>query len=157
MMAKHLAKRHNVYNLVHHMFDYRPEDESPPSAVHSNANTVSSRSLPDSNAADLLDDEDDSNTSDSSKAAAGSYVAEHDRYDALQLSPGHRKRKREDLTEQEHSAYGDKLLDYFRLRKNGEAAIPPDSSDQLPARLAYRRRAAYRPTLGICHGRSRRD
>ena len=72
--------------------------------------------------------EDD--TPDNLTVASASYMAEEDRYDASQYSTGHRKRKREemiqDLTEQQHSVYGDELLDYFLLSRNEQPAIRPD-------------------------------
>ncbi len=72
--------------------------------------------------------EDD--TPDNVTVASASYMAEDDRYDMSQFSTGHRKRKREemlqDITEQQHSAYGDELLDYFLLSRNEQPSIRPD-------------------------------
>ncbi|KAK4140166.1 uncharacterized protein C8A04DRAFT_15177 [Dichotomopilus funicola] len=72
--------------------------------------------------------EDD--TPDNLTVASASYMAEDDRYDMSHFSTGHRKRKREemlqDVTEQQHSVYGDELLDYFLLSRNEQPAIRPD-------------------------------
>lgn len=57
-------------------------------------------------------------------------MAEDDRYDMAQFSTGHRKRKREemlqDITAQQHTIYGDELLDYFLLSRNEQPAMRPD-------------------------------
>lgn len=54
-------------------------------------------------------------------------MAEDDRHDMSHYSTGHRKRKREetmqDLTEQQHSLYGDELLDYFLLSKQESSVL----------------------------------
>lgn len=72
----------------------------------------------------------DDDTPDNLTIASASYMAEDDRYDMSQMSTGHRKRKREehmqDLTEQQHSVYGDELLDYFLLSRNEQPAVKPD-------------------------------
>lgn len=73
--------------------------------------------------------EDD--TPDNLTTASASYMAEDDRFDMSHMSnTGHRKRKREeelrDMTEQQHSLYGDELLDYFLLSHNEQPAIKPD-------------------------------
>ena len=76
----------------------------------------------------MLMNEDD--TPDNLTVASASYMAEDDRHDLSQFSTGHRKRKREDMihdmTEQQHSVYGDELLDYFLLSRNEHPAIRPD-------------------------------
>ncbi|KAJ2894593.1 hypothetical protein MKZ38_007391 [Zalerion maritima] len=63
-------------------------------------------------------------TPDNITVASVSYMAEDDRYDLGHHGTGHRKRKREepvhDMTEQQHSVYGDELLDYFLLSRNKE-------------------------------------
>jgi transcription factor MBP1 len=57
-------------------------------------------------------------------------MAEDDRYDVSHHSTGHRKRKREeamhDMTQQQHSVYGDALLDYFLLSRNEKPAFRPE-------------------------------
>ena len=72
--------------------------------------------------------EDD--TPDNLTVASASYMAEDDHHDVSHYSTGHRKRKREeliqDMTEQQHSMYGDELLDYFLLSRNEQPAIRPD-------------------------------
>lgn len=80
------------------------------------------------NNTDTMMGEDD--TPDNLTIASASYMAEDDRYDMSHMSTGHRKRKREehmqDLTEQQHSMYGDELLDYFLLSRNEQPAVKPD-------------------------------
>jgi len=72
----------------------------------------------------------DDDTPDNLTVASASFMAEDDRYDPSHFSTGHRKRKREemiqDMTEQQHSMYGDELLDYFLLSRNEQPAIRPD-------------------------------
>lgn len=73
--------------------------------------------------------EDD--TPDNLTNASASYMAEDDRFDMSHAShTGHRKRKREeeirDMTEQQHSLYGDELLDYFLLSHNAQPTVKPD-------------------------------
>lgn len=73
---------------------------------------------------------EDDGTPDNLTVASASYLAEEDRHDLSHFSTGHRKRKREellqDLTDQQHSVYGDELLDYFLLSRNERPAIRPD-------------------------------
>ncbi len=75
---------------------------------------------------------DGEDTPDNVTVASASYIAEDDRNDPSHYSTGHRKRKRErdeiieDLTHQQHSVYGDELLDYFLLSRNEQPAIRPD-------------------------------
>ncbi|EFW99661.1 hypothetical protein CMQ_5472 [Grosmannia clavigera kw1407] len=77
--------------------------------------------------ADVAMNEDD--TPDNLTVASVSYAAEDD-YDMSNFSAPQRKRKREDMiqdmTEQQHSVYGDELLDYFLLSRNEQPAIRPD-------------------------------
>jgi len=72
--------------------------------------------------------EDD--TPDNLTVASASYMAEDDRHDMSHYTNAHRKRKREeiiqDIAEQQHSVYGDELLDYFLLSRNEQPAIRPD-------------------------------
>lgn len=71
--------------------------------------------------------EDD--TPDNLTVASVSYAADDD-HDLSNFSVPMRKRKREemiqDMTEQQHSVYGDELLDYFLLSRNEQPAIRPD-------------------------------
>ncbi|KXH43046.1 hypothetical protein CSIM01_01800 [Colletotrichum simmondsii] len=71
----------------------------------------------------------DDDTPDNLTVASASYMGEDDRYDMSHQS-GHRKRKREeaiqDLTQQQHSVYGDELLDYFLLSRNEKPAYRPE-------------------------------
>ena len=70
---------------------------------------------------DYNDDMSRDDTPDNLTVASASFMGDDDRYDMSQ-NTGHRKRKREetiqDLTEQQHSLYGDELLDYFLLCKD---------------------------------------
>ncbi|KAJ0303163.1 hypothetical protein COL5a_005865 [Colletotrichum fioriniae] len=72
----------------------------------------------------------DDDTPDNLTVASASYMGEDDRYDMSHQSTGHRKRKREeaiqDLTQQQHSVYGDELLDYFLLSRNEKPAYRPE-------------------------------
>lgn len=77
---------------------------------------------------DTMMGEDD--TPDNLTVASASYMGEDDRFDMSHVSAGHRKRKREeqiqDMTEQQHSLYGDELLDYFLLSHNEQPAVKPE-------------------------------
>ncbi|CCF42509.1 hypothetical protein CH063_12486 [Colletotrichum higginsianum] len=72
----------------------------------------------------------DDDTPDNLTVASASYMGEDDRFDMSHHSTGHRKRKREeaihDLTQQQHSVYGDELLDYFLLSRNEKPAYRPE-------------------------------
>lgn len=72
--------------------------------------------------------EDD--TPDNLTVASASYMAEDDRLDMSYMSTGHRKRKREEqlqeMAEQQHSLYGDELLDYFLLSRNEKPTMKPE-------------------------------
>ncbi|RDA90776.1 hypothetical protein CP533_3604 [Ophiocordyceps camponoti-saundersi (nom. inval.)] len=68
----------------------------------------------------------DEDTPDNLTVASASYMADDDRYDMSHMSTGHRKRKREDLTGQQHGVYGDELLDYFLLSRNERPAVKPE-------------------------------
>jgi transcription factor MBP1 len=77
--------------------------------------------------AQLNDDE----TPDDTTVASASFLGDDDRYDMSQQSTGHRKRKRDDqaapsLTDQNHIAYSDELLDYFMLAQADESASRPE-------------------------------
>lgn len=69
-------------------------------------------------------------TPDNLTVASASFIADDDQHDMSHYSAGHRKRKREemiqDMTEQQHSVYGDELLDYFLLSRNEQPAIRPE-------------------------------
>lgn len=71
--------------------------------------------------------EDD--TPDNMTLESASFVGEDDRFDLSHPATGHRKRKRDeqqDFIYQEHSVYGDELLDYFLLSRNEQPAVKPD-------------------------------
>ncbi|KAF6816632.1 ank-repeat protein mbp1 [Colletotrichum sojae] len=79
----------------------------------------------------LMNDDD---TPDNLTVASASYMGDDDRFDMSHISTGHRKRKREevvhetihDLTQQQHSVYGDELLDYFVLSRHEKPAYRPE-------------------------------
>ncbi|KAK0652489.1 hypothetical protein B0T16DRAFT_323772 [Cercophora newfieldiana] len=72
----------------------------------------------------------DDDTPDNLTVASASYMGEDDGYDMSHFSTSRGKRKREEdvqnMTEQQHSVYGDELLDYFLLSKSEQPAIRPD-------------------------------
>lgn len=140
-----LAHRNNVYDRLRPVFEYQPGNESPPPAPRHASKPkqpkrpplpkwgASKPTRPDNTArngpnrsaaapshmdydADMGDD-----TPDNLTVASASFMGDDDRFDMSQ-NTGHRKRKREetiqDLTEQQHSLYGDELLDYFLLCKD---------------------------------------
>lgn len=67
---------------------------------------------------------------DNLTVASASYMAEDDRLDMSYMSTGHRKRKREEqmqeIADQQHSLYGDELLDYFLLSRNENMSMKPE-------------------------------
>ncbi|KAJ9144925.1 Ank-repeat protein mbp1 [Pleurostoma richardsiae] len=134
-----LAHRNNIYERLRPIFEFVPGNESPPPAPrHTSKPKAPKRPavpkwnnvpVPDDyEAGDIAINEDD--TPDNLTVASASYMGEDDRHDISHFSTGHRKRKREemiqDLTEQQHSMYGDELLDYFLLSRNEQPAIRPD-------------------------------
>lgn len=75
----------------------------------------------------------DDDIPDNLTVASASFMADDDRFDMSHMShmsTGHRKRKREeqmqDMTDQQHSLYGDELLDYFLLSRNEQPTVKPD-------------------------------
>jgi transcription factor MBP1 len=77
--------------------------------------------------AQLNDDE----TPDDTTVASASFLGEDDRYDMSQQSTGHRKRKIEEqpapnISDQNHIAYSDELLDYFMLSQADEPTNRPE-------------------------------
>ncbi|PHH82129.1 hypothetical protein CDD82_6887 [Ophiocordyceps australis] len=69
----------------------------------------------------------DDDTPDNLTIASAPNAEQDDRMDVC--STGHRKRKRDEelqMTEQQHSLYGDDLLDYFLLSQNEQCAVRPD-------------------------------
>lgn len=71
---------------------------------------------------------DEASQADDGTQDSASFMVEDDRYDMLQQSTGHRKRKREeqlaDTTQREHMLYSDDLLDYFMLSHEGPERVP---------------------------------
>lgn len=138
-----LAKRHSVYDRLRTIFEFVPGNESPPPAPRHASKPKAPKAKPplprwNSSAAPVVHDDFDhtdtmmgeDDTPDNLTIASASYMAEDDRFDMGHMSTGHRKRKREeqlhDLTEQQHSVYGDELLDYFLLSRNEQPTVKPD-------------------------------
>ncbi|KAG7151054.1 Cell division cycle-related protein res1/sct1 like [Verticillium longisporum] len=143
--GQQLAQRNNCYDRIHPIFEYTPGNESPPPAPrHTSkpkapkrpavpkwpvAPTASQETF---DAGDSMMHDDD--TPDNITIASASYMGEDDRFDMSQQqqpTTGHRKRKREeaaiqDMTQQQHSVYGDELLDYFLLSRNEKPAHRPE-------------------------------
>jgi transcription factor MBP1 len=137
-----LAKRHSVYDRLKPIFEYVAGNESPPPAPRHASKPKAPKSKPplpkwngvpppvheDFENSDALMADDD--TPDNLTVASASYMAEDDRFDMSHASTGHRRRKREeqlqDLTDQQHSLYGDELLDYFLLSQNEQTTMKPE-------------------------------
>lgn len=145
-----LARRNNVYDLLHPVFEYRAGNESPPPAPRHTSRpkqpkkpsvpkwnaSKSSQTKPATLAAsraaaaaaaaappriDYDHEASRDDTPDNLTVASASFMGDDDRFD-MGHNTAHAKRKREetiqDLTEQQHSLYGDELLDYFLLCKD---------------------------------------
>ncbi|KAI0179419.1 ANK-repeat protein MBP1 [Hypoxylon sp. FL1284] len=138
--GEHLAQRNNVYDRLRPIFEYVPGPQSPPPAPRHASKPKAPRKpavpkwgpppppQPDlENASQQLNEDD---TPDNVTVASASYMGEDDRHDLSHYSTSQRKRKREeaiqDLTEQQHSLFGDELLDYFLLSKQEGQGIRPE-------------------------------
>ncbi|KAI0473207.1 ANK-repeat protein MBP1 [Xylariaceae sp. FL0804] len=138
--GEQLAHRNNVYDRLRPIFEFIPGSESPPPAPRHTSKPKAPRkpAVPkwknpappreDFEVASQQLNGDD--TPDNATVASVSYMAEDDRHDLSHYSTGHRKRKREetiqDLTEQQHSVYGDELLDYFLLSRQDAPTFRPE-------------------------------
>ncbi|KAI1336657.1 ANK-repeat protein MBP1 [Xylariaceae sp. FL0016] len=143
--GEQLAHRNSVYDRLRPIFEFIPGPQSPPPAPRHTSKPKAPRKpavpkwnnpppqpLPppreDYEVASQQLNEDD--TPDNVTVASMSYMAEDDRHDLSHFSTGHRKRKREetiqDLTEQQHSVYGDELLDYFLLSRQEAPTFRPE-------------------------------
>ncbi|GAP84703.2 putative ank-repeat protein mbp1 [Rosellinia necatrix] len=145
-VGEQLAQRNNIYDQLRLIFEYTPGGESPPPAPRHTSKPKAPRkpAVPKWNnrpqppppppmreeleTASQPVNEDD--TPDNITVASASYMAEDDRHDLPHFSTGHRKRNRDetiqDLTEQQHSVYGDELLDYFLLSRQEEPTFRPE-------------------------------
>ncbi|KAI0972161.1 ANK-repeat protein MBP1 [Xylaria arbuscula] len=141
-----LAQRNNIYDRLRPIFEFTPGGESPPPAPRHTSKPKAPRkpAVPKWNnkpppppiqppreefeTQSQPVNEDD--TPDNVTVASMSYMAEDDRHDLSHFSTGHRKRHRDetiqDLTEQQHSVYGDELLDYFLLSRNENVNFRPE-------------------------------
>ncbi|KAI1747276.1 ANK-repeat protein MBP1 [Xylaria castorea] len=141
-----LARRNNIYDHLRLIFEYTAGGESPPPAPRHTSKPKAPRkpAVPKwnnppppppppppreefENASQPINEDD---TPDNVTVASMSYMAEDDRHDLSHFSTGHRKRTRDetiqDLTEQQHSVYGDELLDYFLLSRQDEVTFRPE-------------------------------
>ncbi|KAI1778481.1 ANK-repeat protein MBP1 [Hypoxylon cercidicola] len=138
--GEQLARRNNIYERLRLIFEFTPGNQSPPPAPRHASKPKAPRKpaapkwgappqpQPDlDNVSQQLNGDD---TPDNVTVASASYMAEEDRHDISHYSTGPRKRKREeaiqDLTEQQHSLYGDELLDYFLLSKQEAPGLCPE-------------------------------
>ncbi|KAH6689425.1 hypothetical protein F5X68DRAFT_274608 [Plectosphaerella plurivora] len=107
-----------------------------PSRAVANAAAMAAAALPPQGSQDDFDMVDslmhDDDTPDNLTVASASYMGEEDRFDMSHhsVAGGQRKRKRDeiiqDMTHQQHSVYGDELLDYFLLSRNEKPAHRPE-------------------------------
>ncbi|KAH7025754.1 uncharacterized protein B0I36DRAFT_329067 [Microdochium trichocladiopsis] len=140
--GEQLAHRNDVYERLRPIFEYVAGSQSPPPAPRHTSKPKAPKVKPSvpkwpvKSAPAPRDDFDatsqqfEDDTPDNVTVASASYMAEDDRHDLSHFSTGHRKRKREetihDLTEQQHSVYGDELLDYFLLSRQDGATFRPE-------------------------------
>ncbi|KAI0018703.1 apses-domain-containing protein [Xylariomycetidae sp. FL0641] len=137
--GEQLARRNSVYDRLRPIFEFVPGPQSPPPAPRHASKPKAPRkpAVPKFNNVPVREDFEntsqqlnDDDTPDNVTVASMSYMAEDDRHDMSHLSTGHRKRKREeaiqDLTEQQHSIYGDELLDYFLLSRQEAPSFKPE-------------------------------
>ncbi|KAI1434208.1 ANK-repeat protein MBP1 [Xylaria sp. CBS 124048] len=139
-MGEQLARRNNIYDRLQPIFEYTPGGESPPPAPRHTSKPKAPRkpAVPKWNnppppkeeieTASQPVNEDD--TPDNITIASASYAAEDDRHDVTHFPTNQRKRNRDeaihDLTEQQHSVYGDELLDYFLLSRQEQPTFRPE-------------------------------
>ncbi|KAI0192500.1 ANK-repeat protein MBP1 [Astrocystis sublimbata] len=144
--GEQLARRNNIYEQLKIIFEYTAGGESPPPAPRHTSKPKAPRKpavpkwsnpppLPppppppreeyETNSQAMLEDD----APDNITIASMSYAADDDRHDLSHFT-GHRKRNRDetiqDLTEQQHSIYGDELLDYFLLSRQDEPTFRPE-------------------------------
>ncbi|KAF6221164.1 hypothetical protein HO133_002018 [Letharia lupina] len=130
-----LAERNGVIDKLRPIFDYVPGDSSPPPAPKHTTNSnkpkipkaPNNKKIPKPKVkptySQLSEDYDnistqlhDDDSQDNSTIASASFMDEDDRYVGSQYDPHSRKRKRgQDVLEQQHMLYADELLDYFML------------------------------------------
>ncbi|KAI0106565.1 ANK-repeat protein MBP1 [Hypoxylon sp. NC0597] len=136
--GEQLAHRNNIYERLRPIFEFVPGNQSPPPAPRHASKPKAPRkpAVPKWGAAPSQDIEtvsqqlNEDDTPDNVTVASVSYMAEDDHHDMSHYSTGHRKRKREeniqDLMEQQHSVYGDELLDYFLLSRQEAPTLRPE-------------------------------
>ncbi|KAL2758276.1 hypothetical protein ACRALDRAFT_1028659 [Sodiomyces alcalophilus JCM 7366] len=142
--AIQLAQRNNIFDRIRPIFDFTPGSKTPPPAPrHASkpkaprkpavpkwpaAAAVAVAAQEEVDTGDSVMNEDD--TPDNLTVASASHMPEEDHFDMSHISTSHRKRKREeaiqDMTQQQHSVYGDELLDYFLLSRNEKPALRPE-------------------------------
>ncbi|KAI2624135.1 ANK-repeat protein MBP1 [Xylaria nigripes] len=139
-MGEQLARRNNIYDRLQPIFEYTPGGDSPPPAPRHTSKPKAPRkpAVPkwnnppppreefESAPPPVIDDD----TPDNITVASASYVAEDDRHDLAHFPASQRKRYRDetiqDLTDQQHSVYGDELLDYFLLSRQDQPTFRPE-------------------------------
>ncbi|KAI0596389.1 ANK-repeat protein MBP1 [Biscogniauxia sp. FL1348] len=146
-VGEQLAHRNGVYDRLRPIFEFMPGSESPPPAPRHTSKPKAPRKPavpkwnnnpppppppppPREELETLSQQLNEDDTPDNATVASVSYAAEDERHDLSHYSTGHRKRKREeaiqDLTEQQHSIYGDELLDYFLLSRQDAPTFRPE-------------------------------
>ncbi|KAI8630033.1 ANK-repeat protein MBP1 [Xylariaceae sp. FL1651] len=140
-VGEQLAQRNNIYDRLRPIFEYTPGAESPPPAPRHTSKPKAPRKpavpkwnnpppLPREEFESVSQPVNGDDTPDNVTVASMSYMAEDDRHDMSHFSTDLRKRKREeaiqDITEQQHSVYGDELLDYFLLSRQEEPTFRPE-------------------------------
>ncbi|KAI1488281.1 ANK-repeat protein MBP1 [Biscogniauxia mediterranea] len=144
-VGEQLAQRNGVYDRLRPIFEFMPGSESPPPAPRHTSKPKAPRKPavpkwnnnpppppppPREELETLSQQLNEDDTPDNATVASVSYAAEDERHDLSHYSTGHRKRKREeaiqDLTEQQHSIYGDELLDYFLLSRQDAPTFRPE-------------------------------
>ncbi|KAI0101726.1 ANK-repeat protein MBP1 [Nemania sp. FL0031] len=143
--GEQLARRNNIYDRLRLIFEYTAGGESPPPAPRHTSKPKAPRKPavpkwtnappppppppPREEFETASQPVNDDEIPDNVTIASVSYM-EEERHDMSHFSTGHRKRTRDetiqDLTEQQHSVYGDELLDYFLLSRQEEPTFRPE-------------------------------
>ncbi|CAJ2502178.1 Uu.00g095720.m01.CDS01 [Anthostomella pinea] len=137
--GEQLAVRNEIYERLRPIFEFTPGSQSPPPAPRHTSkpkaprkpavpkwNNPPPREEPEPASQQMNGDDIPDNVT----IASMPYMDENETNDLSHFSTGHRKRKREeaiqDLTEQQHSVYGDELLDYFLLSRQEAPTLRPE-------------------------------
>ncbi|KAI1183051.1 ANK-repeat protein MBP1 [Nemania serpens] len=148
-VGEQLAQRNNIYDRLRPIFEFTPGGQSPPPAPRHTSKPKAPRKpavpkwnnkppppppppppAPKEEFEPASQPVNDDEIPDNVTVTSVSYMAEDDRHDLSHFATGHRKRNRDetiqDLTEQQHSVYGDELLDYFLLSRQEEPTFRPE-------------------------------